>query len=222
MVSPIVEGTKHKKIETTGDKGFAITLVPESVIGPHMAQGGLKRYYKRSGDSFYPMEHFDIEDMFGRRKKPKLSLYTNIVGGGTTSGPSGKTYRCHIILGIENVGRGTARYPYLAIKVHPPYEIDLLWGLDGNGNHGLPILPKGGGLSGFVQFGANTDIVIHPNTIYPVTKIRFDIPKNTEKLEDVIIESKMISEDIRYLEERTVIKGSKIIKQILPKIDSGG
>ena len=39
-----------------------------------MAKLGENRYYKRSGDSFYQMEHFDLEDMFGRRRKPKLKM----------------------------------------------------------------------------------------------------------------------------------------------------
>jgi hypothetical protein len=39
-----------------------------------MAKLGEHRYFKRSGDSFYRMEHFDLEDMFGRRQKPKLSI----------------------------------------------------------------------------------------------------------------------------------------------------
>jgi len=67
-VSPLVDGVRHKSIETTQGKGFAVTLVPESASGPHMAKLGEDRYYKRSGDSFYRMEHFDLEDMFGRRQ----------------------------------------------------------------------------------------------------------------------------------------------------------
>jgi hypothetical protein len=39
-----------------------------------MAKFGQDRYYKRSGDTFRRMEHFDLEDMFGRRPRPKLEL----------------------------------------------------------------------------------------------------------------------------------------------------
>ncbi len=73
-VSPIVDGVLHKALETALDTGYAITLIPESLTGPHMAKLGEDRYYKRSGDSLYRMEHFDLEDMFGRRQKPELSL----------------------------------------------------------------------------------------------------------------------------------------------------
>jgi hypothetical protein len=71
-VSPIVNGVKHKPIQTSPNKGFAVTLIPESDSGPHMAKLGEDRYYKRSGASFYRMEHFDIADMFGRRQRPSL------------------------------------------------------------------------------------------------------------------------------------------------------
>jgi predicted HTH transcriptional regulator len=52
-VSPLVEGVRHKPIASNADTGFAVTLVPESDSGPHMAKFHEDRYYKRSGDSFY-------------------------------------------------------------------------------------------------------------------------------------------------------------------------
>jgi predicted HTH transcriptional regulator len=67
FVRPVVDGVRHRTIETAPDRGFAVTMIPESAASPHMALGGEGRYYKRSGASFYPMEHFDIADMFGRR-----------------------------------------------------------------------------------------------------------------------------------------------------------
>jgi hypothetical protein len=69
-LSPVVDGVQHKLLETSAETGFAATFVPESLSGPHMAKLGDDRYYKRSGASFYRMEHFDLEDMFGRRQKP--------------------------------------------------------------------------------------------------------------------------------------------------------
>jgi hypothetical protein len=79
--SPIVDGVRHKILETGADRGYAVTYVPESVSGPHMAKLGEDRYYKRSGDRFYRMEHFDLEDMFGRRQKPDLHLVAEPMAG---------------------------------------------------------------------------------------------------------------------------------------------
>ena len=80
-VSPMVDGVRHRIIETAADRGYAITLVPESISGPHMAKLGEDRYWKRSGDSFYKMEHFDLEDMFGRRQKPDLQIIPALMEG---------------------------------------------------------------------------------------------------------------------------------------------
>jgi len=73
-VSPVVDGVGHKAIATEGGRGFAATIVPDSDGGPHMAKLGEDRYYKRSGTSFLRMEHFDLEDMFGRRQRPNLDV----------------------------------------------------------------------------------------------------------------------------------------------------
>ena len=77
FVNPIVDGVQHRAIPTSEktDTGFAASLIPESQSGPHMAKAGEHRYYKRSGDSFYRMEHFDLEDVFGRRPHPKLEFF---------------------------------------------------------------------------------------------------------------------------------------------------
>jgi hypothetical protein len=101
FVSPIVDGVVHRGVETADDTGFAITLIPASSSGPHMAKAGEDRYYKRSGDSFYKMEHFDLEDMFGRRAQPKLVPVTK-----TEFSYSPKT----VFFEIKNEGRGAAKH----------------------------------------------------------------------------------------------------------------
>jgi hypothetical protein len=92
-------------------------------------------YYIRSGESFVVASHTQLEDMFGRRPKPQLSLSVRIV----PTGSSGKVTNFIIFLGIENIGRGTAKSPLLSIKVHDPYKISN-YGIDGNMHFGLPRL----------------------------------------------------------------------------------
>ena len=73
--SPIIDGLRHKPIlNSKSGGGVVATFVPETDGGPYMAMLGEQRYHKRSGDSFYQMEHFDLEDMFGRRQKPNLEI----------------------------------------------------------------------------------------------------------------------------------------------------
>ena len=72
-----------------------------------MAKLGEDRYYKRSGDSFYRMEHFDLEDMFGRRPKPLLTL--EIVPRGLRNFPDDpESEELHFYL--SNSGRAVAKY----------------------------------------------------------------------------------------------------------------
>jgi hypothetical protein len=101
--SPIVDGIRHKILETSPNRGYAVTLVPESLSGPHMAKLGEDRYYKRSGASFYKMEHFDLEDMFGRRPKPDLHLTAIPMDGLGDE-------RERVAFGLQNRGRALAKH----------------------------------------------------------------------------------------------------------------
>jgi hypothetical protein len=155
-VEPIADGVRNRVVHTlAAGEGFAATLVPESESGPHMAKLGENRYYKRSGDSFYMMEHFDIADMFGRRRRPRLEFYANCQAAAATGGMGAQ-----IVVGLRNTGRATAHAPYLRVKLPPPFSRSR-YGVDGNGHHGLPFLDaqsKGQ----YYSFGASTDFVIHP------------------------------------------------------------
>jgi hypothetical protein len=113
VVSPIVDGIRHKPIFTTGDSGFAVTLIPENVSGPYMATVGEHRYYKRSGDSFYRMEHFDLADMFGRRQQPKLEMLFDH----RWPLPDDPTVE-ELGFKIQNKGRAIARYVGFLAQLH--------------------------------------------------------------------------------------------------------
>ena len=126
-VEPIVDGVQHRAVLTSKGRGFAVTLVPESESGPHMAKLGEDRYVKRSGDSFYTMEHFDIADMFGRRRKPKLTLAATVTARGDYA---------EFVIGLRNDRRLSARVPYLAFVCNRPFRRSQ-FGVDGNHSEGL-------------------------------------------------------------------------------------
>ncbi|MCM2284153.1 MAG: ATP-binding protein [Desulfobacula sp.] len=195
-VSPIVDDVQHRFIETSPNKGVAITYVPESISGPHMAKMGEDRYYKRSGDSFYRLEHFDLEDMFGRRPRPILELNTRITGYGLQS---------NIIIGIKNVGRGSAKAPYIAFGVSLPFRLNR-YGLDGNYNEGMKKLPYlGSELPN--RYGEGSNVVIHPGIIHEVASVHIDlVPKETQKpTSNIVIEYELAAEGFM------TNKGSKVI-----------
>jgi hypothetical protein len=102
--SPPVDGIQHKMIEIVRDQGFAATIVPESVSGPHMAKLGEDRYYKRNGTQFYVLEHFDLEDMFGRRQRPNLKVIAS--SKRIADNPQNEELEVKIL----NVGKAVARH----------------------------------------------------------------------------------------------------------------
>ncbi len=217
FVNPIVDGVLHKKIETTSDRGFIATLVPESVSGPHMAKGGEDRYYKRSGDSFSKMEHFDLEDMFGRRQKPKLELYVDIVGKQTRKIEGESRYDGSLIIGLRNDGRGTAIYPYLALKFgpSPPYQVSM-HGLR-NGKHGLPLYPPR--KSNDLQFGGDANTVIHPRTKLDVTKIDYEAGALMDRVQDVSIEVQISAQGMILKEDQIVLSGKLMYQGLIKALN---
>src|SRR4051812_6722966 len=124
-VSPLVDGVRHKAIATTGDRGFAVSLIPESASGPHMAKLGEDRYYKRSGASFYKMEHFDLEDMFGRRQKPNLQLQLRYRPVPPEEFPSE-----HLDFNLVNLGRSSAHYAGFHVSLEEGTKIASVSGID--------------------------------------------------------------------------------------------
>lgn len=173
-VSPNISGVLHKSIVLHENVGFCVTLVPESESGPHMAKYKEYRYYKRSGDTFYKMEHFDIEDMFGRRKKPNLKITFSV---------ESRKILIIIFIGIKNIGRGSAIGPYLSFKLPEPFILNQ-YGVDGNGHEGLPrILSREN--RPWVNYGGDNLKAIHPNTNLDVASIIYD-PNRGKKLDSTI------------------------------------
>lgn len=121
---PEVSAVRHNLVyeDEVTDTGYIVTLVPESDRGPHMAKLGEHAYYKRSGDSFYKMEHFDIADMFGRRHRPSLSLDIGLHCHSTSGAVEERVYHVSMVLSIRNSGRGIAKYPRMDFQVFPPYS----------------------------------------------------------------------------------------------------
>lgn len=202
-VSPVVDGVKHRAILDSGDKGYAVTIVPESDSGPHMAKLGEDRYYKRSGDSFYKMEHFDLEDMFGRRRHPKLALRTKLIGIHRESSPDAQLL---ILMSIENYGRCTAKAPFLSIELPENCRLSE-YGVDGNLNLGLPLIKRHLGHSREVHFGANSEIVIHPGTIRDVHKLSIPVSRAPQ---DFIFCGRLGAEDMKLTDFEVTVPSNEI------------
>ena len=150
-VSPLVDGVEHRAVLSNGTAGFCVSLVPPSDSGPHMAKAGEDRYFKRSGSGFYRMEHFDLEDMFGRRQRPSISLNLSLVPR------AGEDPHEELHFSIINAGRGVAKHSGFLCKFEPGVRVAGVRGhlTDvSNLNRGNPM----------VSYQDNVGVV-HPNGI---------------------------------------------------------
>jgi len=134
-VIPPINGIIHEKIEISEDKGYIKSFIPKSNTAPHMAVLSGKHYYKRSGDSFYQCEHYDIADMFSRKKVPSLRISWRKLINGRTSIQGRRYTNYKFVITLHNDGKTIAKYPSLALKIDGAHAESF--GIDGNGNHGL-------------------------------------------------------------------------------------
>lgn len=209
---PVVDGVRHRAISFPDGRHCVASLIPASDSGPHMAKAGEDRYFKRSGASCYRMEHFDLEDMFGRRKRPDLKLAAAVMDAGRSSRGGRTTYFGKIVLSIVNAGRGAAHAPYLTVRCNGPYQVDQ-FGIDGNGNEGIPRLHQAGN-SAFAAFGANSLVVIHPGTLHDVCALRIQMDSELQSLPDLEVSYELAAEEWRLTERTLRIAGAEIVTMI--------
>jgi hypothetical protein len=166
LVEPRLQGVLVTALaDNQGSKeGFVVINVPPTDGSPCRSIKG-RDFYQRIASGTYPMEYFQIADMFGRRHRPSLSLY---VKEGAIRGESmGAMVPCReFIIGIENSGRALAKFPSMRFKTSGA-RLDN-FGIDGNGRVGLPQLPTD---YEYTVFAGGADHVIHPGTVLQVTKV---------------------------------------------------
>ncbi|MES2733478.1 MAG: ATP-binding protein [Bacteroidota bacterium] len=204
-ITPVVTGIIHKKIEISYDFGFVISYIPQSEFAPHMANYSGKHYYKRSGDSFYICEHYDIKDMFQRKQAANLDIN---IKDKKISQKLGNIWRYEMTMSLLNKGRNFAKAPLIKVEINQPYNF-CKFGLDGNGNIGVFItraVPRTPQLSTYI---GGQDIVIYPGLDYEVDKIILEVEKDIEELPKLIIDYMIVAENMdkmNFTKEITVLK----------------
>ena len=117
--------------------GYLKILIPRSEKTPHRALLAGREYYKRSTEGFYRMEHFDLEDAFGRRPQPVLTAEVSLVPR------LGEDPHEEVSFRLKNIGRGIARFAGLFCEFSPDVQIvRVTQGLQNNSglNQGRPIV----------------------------------------------------------------------------------
>ena len=200
-VTPVIIGVKHKKIEISNDYGYIITYVPASDLAPHMANYADKHYYKRSGDSFYTCEHYDIKDMFQRKRSTSLDI--KLITKQIHKIHNGKT-RIELIIVLTNTGKIYSKAPLIKIQINHPYEF-CEYGLDGNGNIGVfhsRTSPKSINSSTYI---GGQDVIIFPDFEYEIDKIKLET--NESVIPDLKIKYMIVAENMEktYFEKEIKI-----------------
>lgn len=120
-IHPRIEGLKIVPIRKNNSVIFLLDI-PQSENPPHMAFD--KRYYRRLNFGNSPMEHYEVSDFFGRRRKPCLSLIVEL----TEVDVKDSTYQLKIRLFLQNSGKAIAKYTQLTASF---FNLEIL-GFDGS------------------------------------------------------------------------------------------
>jgi hypothetical protein len=164
LVEPRLEGVVVTAVSDTpgSNSGFVLVAVPPTE-GPPCRSRKHREFYQRITAGTYPMEYFQIADMFGKRHRPQLRLF--LEEGRFRL--EGNFYERELTLGIENCGRAVARFPSVRFKRVPGINVNR-YGIDGNMGFGLPLQPTEPDL---VVFGGGADHVIYPGTVLKIAKL---------------------------------------------------
>lgn len=141
-VEPGIEGIKTKTVADGKSKpsGFVLLFVPAS-DGPPRRSKVDWRFYVRVASGTLPMEFFQIEERFGKRPSPRLSLVVEVSNMMMDPpGHDGGAMR-RFVFGLRNNGRGIAKFPGVRFKRSHPVRLDH-FGIDGNMGFGLPSRPS--------------------------------------------------------------------------------
>jgi hypothetical protein len=76
---PVVDGVRLEVIPSAdGRSGFLKCYVPSSDKTPHRAMACEREYWRRTSSGSRRMEHYELEDAFGRRLRPLLRLFVEL------------------------------------------------------------------------------------------------------------------------------------------------
>jgi hypothetical protein len=127
-------------------------LIPASDKPPHMACDN--KYYRRTSNTSRQMEHYELEDMFGRRQRPGLKLRLALLPTTFNDVP------CESLeLGLVNEGRAVAKYAGIFVELKDP-KITKFQVVDG-----VQDSSRMNGGRRVLTWAANADHVIHTNGI---------------------------------------------------------
>jgi hypothetical protein len=141
LVEPGIVGIEAREVneQANSKAGFVVVYVPKSEGSPRRSRKDWK-FYLRIGSATLPMEYWQIEDTFGKRPHPKLTLL--LEGRDRVSKPVDVRRAVReFVIGLKNEGAGIAKYPGLRFRRELGFAVDM-YGIDGNHGFGIPLRPS--------------------------------------------------------------------------------
>lgn len=177
-IFPIREGNGSTKV-------LFLIDIPQSDTPPHMASDN--RYYKRLNFRRVPMEHYEVSNFFGRRRRPLLSLvmrFVNVV-------IENSEYRFTLRFLLQNKGKAVAEHTRFTASF-TNLDIVKVNGRQFQRIDSLRGLPS-------IQFDEHTSVFYPMRKFTSVGEIEFKV-KN--KNDQIIIEYDLIAQDIELFEDK--------------------
>ncbi|MEK6890913.1 MAG: ATP-binding protein [Nanoarchaeota archaeon] len=108
-----------KKVLSDDQTKFVIIIeIPKSDLAPHQVHkdNEQRRYYKRQGSITKQMEHYEVEDLFFKRKRPILKIDLRNI--------SKDMHKPIFEIYLENIGKVVGEHSYIKVKIPSEYCID--------------------------------------------------------------------------------------------------
>lgn len=172
-IHPPLDGVRVYPVRDDQDRVVFLIDVPQSLSPPHQAPD--RKYYLRYNFENLPMEHYQIEALFGRRNRPDLRLgfaVSNVVAG-----EFGFRYKLRAL--VKNLGRVSAKYPLVVITANNA----VFRALDGFRDMTASLQAIRGGPT--AQYIAG-DVVIYPGLVSMIGSIDFESKGDTTLTVNVV------------------------------------
>ena len=170
LVLPRLEGVRlaHIKADDDPSAGYLLVRVERSERRPHRSEAtGQKQYYKRAGDGFFVMEHYDIEDAFSRSTRPTVHLACELHCMREAQNHGPPIHKLSVDLIFCNTGGTLAKFPFLQIRNLKNLTYNKPFG---TGSPSRTLIPSGQ-VDGWQSYLGGADTVIHPGHRNPVVQL---------------------------------------------------
>ncbi len=140
-ISPPIEGLRIHPLRNKKGRVIFLIDVPASERAPHMAAD--YRYYCRQNFQKRIMEHYQVADMFGKRRRPdiELSAYMTFARRKVDIGIARD--ECAIRVDVTNYGKAVAKSSAIIIFPSNCFFTSKSMHASTNGGTMLPLMPEG-------------------------------------------------------------------------------